>query len=79
MLQPFTGGEEEGFAEGNADALWRHRRLIGEFGADVVLVLSADAVYTLDYRDVVDAHLERDADVTMVTSRSTRTPAGSAW
>jgi glucose-1-phosphate adenylyltransferase len=68
ILQPFTGGEEEGFAEGNADALWRHHRMIGDFGADVVLVLSADAVYTLDYRDVVDAHLERDADVTMVTT-----------
>jgi glucose-1-phosphate adenylyltransferase len=68
LLQPFTGGEEEGFAEGNADALWRHHRLIAEFGADVVLVLSADAVYTLDYRDVVDAHLGHDADVTMVTT-----------
>lgn len=69
LLQPFTGGEEEGFAEGNADALWRHHGLIGEFGADVVLVLSADAVYTLDYRDVVDAHLARDADITMVTTQ----------
>ena len=69
ILQPFTGGEEEGFAEGNADALWRHRRLIREFDADVVLVLSADGVYTLDYRDVVDAHLDSDADVTMVTSQ----------
>jgi glucose-1-phosphate adenylyltransferase len=68
LLQPFTGGEEEGFAEGNADALWRHHRLIAEFAADVVLVLSADAVYALDYRDVVDVHLARDADVTMVTT-----------
>jgi glucose-1-phosphate adenylyltransferase len=68
LLQPFTGGEEEGFAEGNADALWRHHRLIAEFGADVVLVLSADAVYTLDYRDVIDSHLANDADVTMVTT-----------
>ena len=75
ILQPFTGGEEEGFAEGNADALWRHRRLIREFDADVVLVLSADAVYTLDYRDVVDAHLESDADVTMVTSKVDEDPA----
>ncbi len=74
ILQPFTGGEEEGFAEGNADALWRHRRLIREFDADVVLVLSADAVYTLDYRDVVDAHLESDADVTMVTSQVDEDP-----
>ena len=68
ILHPFTGGEGEGFTEGNADALWRHRQLIGEFAADVVVVLSADAVYTLDYRDVVAAHLERDADVTMVTT-----------
>jgi len=74
LLQPFTGGEEEGFAEGNADALWRHRRLIGEFGADVVLVLSADAVYTLDYRDVIDAHLRADADVTMVTTKVDEDP-----
>lgn len=68
VLQPFTGGEEEGFAEGNAGALWRHHRVIRDFDADAVLVLSADAVYTLDYRDVIDAHLERDADVTMVTT-----------
>jgi glucose-1-phosphate adenylyltransferase len=67
ILHPFTGGDEGGFHEGNADALWRHRRLIAEFGADVVL--SADAVYTLDYREVVGAHLARHAAVTMVTTR----------
>ncbi|MFP5318069.1 MAG: glucose-1-phosphate adenylyltransferase family protein [Acidimicrobiia bacterium] len=68
-LHPFSGGEEGGFHQGNADALWRHRRLIEEFGADVVVVLSADAVYSLDYRLVVDRHLEVGADVTMVTTR----------
>jgi glucose-1-phosphate adenylyltransferase len=75
ILHPFTGGEGEGFTEGNADGLWRHRRLIAEFDADVVLVLSADAVYSLDYRDVVDAHLGRDADVTMVTTRVDEDPS----
>ena len=69
ILHPFSGGEEGGFHEGNADALWRHRRLIAEFGPDVVLVLSADAVYTLDYRRVVDTHLGAGADVTMATTR----------
>ena len=69
ILHPFSGGEEGGFHEGNADALWRHRRLIAQFDADVVLVLSADAVYLLDYRLVVDRHLSVAADVTMVTTR----------
>ncbi len=68
ILHPFSGGEEAGFPQGNADALWRHHRLIAEYDADVVVVLSADAVYTFDYRDLVDAHLAADADVTMVTT-----------
>ena len=74
ILQPFTGGEEGGFHKGNADSLWRHRRLIAEFDPDVVLVLSADAVYAMDYRDLVDAHVARDADVTMATTRSPEDP-----
>jgi glucose-1-phosphate adenylyltransferase len=68
ILHPFTGGEEGGFHHGNADVLWHHRRLIRQFDPDVVLVLSADAVYTFDYRDLLDAHLARDADVTMLTT-----------
>lgn len=70
ILHPFTGDAEGGFHEGNADALWRHRRLIAEFAPDVVVVLSADAVYALDYRDVVDAHLSTGADVTIVTAET---------
>ena len=70
ILHPFTGGDEGGFNEGNADALWRHHRLIREQDPDVVLVLSADGVYTFDYRDLVDAHLAREADVTMATTRA---------
>lgn len=69
ILHPFTGSDGEGFPEGNADALWRHHRLITEFDADVLVVLSADAVYTFDYRDLVDTHLSTGADVTMATTR----------
>ena len=74
ILHPFSGGEKGGFHEGNADALWHHNALLAEFGADVILVLSADAVYTLDYRDVVDTHLAADADVTLATTRTDEDP-----
>ncbi len=69
VLPPYQGGEDEGFAEGNADALFRHLDAMRAFGPDVVLVLSADHVFTLDLRDVVDAHLEARAALTMVTKR----------
>ena len=58
-----------GFAQGTADVLWRHTELIRDFAADALVVLSADAVYALDYDEVVRGHLAGDADVTMVTTR----------
>lgn len=73
VLPPYTdrdGGQsgESGFAQGNADALYRQRHFIAEFDPELLIVLSADHVYKLDYRDVVDRHLEAGAEVTMVTT-----------
>jgi len=68
VLPPYQGDEGEGFAEGNADALYRQRSLIREFSPDLVLVLSADHLYTLDYSELVAAHLESEAALTMVTT-----------
>ncbi|MEU2350515.1 sugar phosphate nucleotidyltransferase [Modestobacter sp. NPDC049651] len=69
MLPPFqAGGDREGFTEGTADGLWRQAELIREFAPDALVVVSSDAVYKLDYREVVDGHLASDAEVTMVTT-----------
>ena len=66
--QQGLGGAADGFAEGNADVLFRQRDVIQAFDPDVLVVLSADHVYRLDYLDAVDAHLAKDADCTVVTS-----------
>jgi glucose-1-phosphate adenylyltransferase len=68
LLPPQLGAEEDGFHEGNADAIWRNRRLIAEHDPEVVLVLSADHVYRLDYGEVLARHRDRGAGVTVVTS-----------
>ncbi len=67
VLPPFSGNEGEGFADGNADGLLRQAAFIRDFAPDLVLVLSSDHLYRLDYRDVVDTHLRTGADLTMVT------------
>lgn len=74
VLPPYTAeapdegeGHEGGFAAGNADAIYRHRRLIRDFEPDILIVLSADHVYKLDYNDVIREHLEREAQLTIVT------------
>ena len=69
IVPPFQGEKESGWHQGNADALWRNRQLISKFGADLILVLSADAIYRCDYREVIAAHLDKPSDVTMVTTQ----------
>ncbi|WP_454086073.1 glucose-1-phosphate adenylyltransferase family protein [Georgenia sp. Marseille-Q6866] len=69
VLGPHRGDEREGWHEGTADALWRKADRIRRHDPDVVLVASADAVYRMDYADVVAQHVAGDAEVTMVTTR----------
>lgn len=64
-----------GFAVGNADAIYRHRRLIREFAPDLLIVLSADHIYKLDFNDVVEHHLKTEAGVTIVTTKVPRAEA----
>ncbi|MCW2698863.1 MAG: Glucose-phosphate adenylyltransferase [Blastococcus sp.] len=68
MLPPFQGTDRGGWNTGTADSLWRQADLIREFGADALVVVSSDAVYKLDYREVAEAHLGSGAEVTMVTT-----------
>lgn len=68
VVHPTTGGGDSGFYEGNADAIHRNREAIEIFDPELLLVLSADAVYQLDYADVLDRHLERGAEATAVTT-----------
>jgi glucose-1-phosphate adenylyltransferase len=69
ILHPISGGKgEPGMHRGNADSIHRNRRYVAEFDPTVLLVLSADHVYTLDYAGVIRRHLDANADVTVVTT-----------
>ncbi len=75
LLHPRLG-EGGGWHTGTADSLWRNAGLIREFGPDHLVVLSADAVYLMDYAAIVDEHRDTDADITMVTTEVGRDDAG---
>ncbi|MDD9368748.1 MAG: sugar phosphate nucleotidyltransferase [Acidimicrobiales bacterium] len=73
VLPPYQGAEGEGFASGNADALARQARVIAAFDPEVVIVCSADHLFTLDLAAVDEFHRERDALLTIVTTALART------
>jgi glucose-1-phosphate adenylyltransferase len=68
VLPPRQGGDREGWHQGTADALWKNAPLIRELAPELLLVLSADALYRLDYAEVIDGHRASGAVATLVTT-----------
>ena len=69
MPQEGTGAtDEEGFAKGNADELYRFRDQVVAEAPEVLVVLSADHVYRFDVMEAVDTHRRTGAECTVVTT-----------
>lgn len=75
ILPPYQGSDEGGFASGNSDSIYRQAGTIREKNPDLTLVLSADHLYTIDFRDMVETHLAQQADLTMVTTEVSEDPS----
>lgn len=76
VLHPSQGTGRDGFHEGTTDALWKQVDALRRAAPEVTVVVSADAVYRLDYDALVRDHLSSFAEVTMVTARVEPRDAG---
>ena len=56
-----------GWYEGTADAVYQNMNLIRDFSPDIVAVFGADHIYRMDIRQMLQCHLEREADVSVAT------------
>jgi len=56
-----------GVYQGTADAIYRNLDILDRMRPDTVLILSGDHVYRADYQRFLDSHLEREADVSVLT------------
>ncbi len=50
---------------GSADAMWQSLNIITDEDPDLVAVFGGDHIYKMDVGQMIDAHLERQADVTV--------------
>jgi len=57
--------EGEAWFQGTADAVCQNLNLIENLHPDLILVFGADHVYRMDVNQMIDFHLEREADVTV--------------
>ncbi len=65
ILQPYLGRDDMDWYQGTADAVYQNLYLIAQSQAEEVLILSADHVYLMSYRNLVAYHRQRQADVTV--------------
>ena len=70
LLQPYFAREEgRDWYKGTADAVYQNLAYIEEQDAELVLMLSGDHVYKMDYSDMVEFHQKKQAEVTLAVTR----------
>lgn len=65
ILPPHTGERASDWYKGTADAVHQNLRFIDDYSPDLVLIVSGDHIYKMDYNEMIDAHLEKKAQLTV--------------
>ena len=68
--------DNQAWFQGTADAVRKARRHFGVHEADYCLILAGDHLYRMDYRQLFDAHLAQQADITIAAQRCSLEDAG---
>jgi glucose-1-phosphate adenylyltransferase len=67
ILTPYKARTSSDWYLGTADAVQQNFLLIKRGPPDLVLILSGDHIYTMNYRAMIQSHLQREADLTIAT------------
>lgn len=69
VMTPFTARNEIGWFEGTAGAVQQNFSFIKQGSPDLILILSGDHIYTMDYDRLIQYHLANQATLTMTSIR----------
>lgn len=73
LLQPYLAREEgRDWYKGTADAAYQNLHYIEEQDAELVLILSGDHIYKMDYSDMIEFHRKSKAEATLAVTRLPR-------
>lgn len=65
ILPPFKGSEKSSWYRGSADAVAQNLDFVQYHRPEVIMLLSGDHVYHMDYRQLIEYHRGHDADLTI--------------
>lgn len=64
LLQPYQGRDDQSWYLGTADAVYQNISFVRDNRADLVVVLSGDHIYKMDYGKMIAEHIRNRADLT---------------
>ena len=65
ILPPSQGSGQSSWYRGSADAIHQNLDFVQYHDPETILVLSGDHVYHMDYREILQYHRDKDADLTI--------------
>lgn len=65
ILPPYQVEKGGDWFKGTANAIYQNIRFIKRYNPKYVLILSGDHIYKMNYRKMLDAHIEKNADCTI--------------
>lgn len=69
ILPPFQGRGSSDWYLGTADAVYQNIDFIRMNDPEIVIILSGDHIYRMDYRKLIEFHVEKKADLTAAFTR----------
>ncbi|MCX7964419.1 MAG: sugar phosphate nucleotidyltransferase [Candidatus Sumerlaea chitinivorans] len=67
IMPPFVGVEKTEWYKGTADALYQNWNFVQDLNPELIVVLSGEHVYHLNFCEAIAFHRDNNADVTMIT------------
>lgn len=65
LLQPYLGRSDSDWYAGTADAIHQNLDFIRNYNPEVVLILSGDHIYKMNYDRMIEFHQDHDAELTI--------------
>jgi glucose-1-phosphate adenylyltransferase len=75
LYTPFKGRGTSDWYTGTADAVQQNFRFIKNNNPDIVMILSGDHIYEMNYDAMIAFHLDHEADLTMATIQVSKSDA----
>ena len=69
VLTPYKARFDSDWFEGTADAVQQNFTFIKQGSPDLILILSGDHIYTMDYDTMITFHMDQQADLTIASIR----------